>query len=48
MTAKILVVDDEPDNFDVVDALLSQEDYQLDYAANGLDAIASLEGIILT
>ncbi|KPQ40186.1 MAG: response regulator [Phormidium sp.] len=44
MTAKILVIDDEPDNFDVVDALLSQEDYQLDYAANGLDAIAALEG----
>ncbi|MFO8040908.1 MAG: response regulator [Sodalinema sp.] len=43
MTAIILVIDDEPDNFDVIDALLSQEDYQLEYAANGLDAIASLE-----
>ncbi len=39
----VLVVDDEPDNFDVIEALLSDRDYQLHYAANGQDAIASLE-----
>ena len=39
----ILVVDDEPDNFDVIEALLSDQDYQLHYAANGQDAINSLE-----
>lgn len=43
MTAIILVIDDEPDNFDVIDALLSQENYQLEYAASGRDAIASLD-----
>jgi CheY-like chemotaxis protein len=30
----ILIVDDEPDNFDVVQALLSDLDYQLHYASN--------------
>ncbi len=47
----ILVIDDEPDNFDVIEALLStskdsgqeHQDYQLHYAANGKDAIASLD-----
>ncbi len=47
----ILVVDDEPNNFDVIEALLSNsgdseqenQDYQLHYAANGKDAIASLD-----
>jgi len=47
----ILVVDDEPDNFDVIETLLSasediaqeNQDYDLHYAANGKDAIASLE-----
>ena len=47
----ILVVDDEPDNFDVIETLLStsddfeqeNQDYNLHYAANGKDAIASLE-----
>jgi CheY-like chemotaxis protein len=32
---KILVIDDQPDNFDVIEALLHQENYQLYYAANG-------------
>ncbi len=32
---KILVIDDEPDNFDVIEALLHQENYQLYYAASG-------------
>jgi diguanylate cyclase (GGDEF)-like protein len=47
----ILVVDDEPDNFDVIETLLSTSEdfeqetqtYNLHYAANGKDAIASLE-----
>jgi len=47
----ILVVDDEPNNFDVIETLLStsedleqeKQDYHLHYAANGKDAIASLD-----
>ncbi len=38
----ILVVDDEPDNFDVLETLLSTQNYQLDYAAGGYEAIAAL------
>jgi diguanylate cyclase len=38
----ILVVDDEPNNFDVIETLLDNQDYQLHYAANGQEAIASL------
>jgi diguanylate cyclase (GGDEF)-like protein len=46
----ILVVDDEPDNFDVIETFLTntkesgeaKQDYQLHYAASGKDAIASL------
>lgn len=41
--SSILVIDDEPDNFDVVETLLSNQNYKLYYAANGHDAIASLE-----
>jgi CheY-like chemotaxis protein len=39
----ILIVDDEPDNFDVIEIQLSEQDYQLHYAASGQEAIASLE-----
>ncbi len=39
----ILVVDDEPDNFDVIEALLTDRDYALHYASNGQAAIASLD-----
>ncbi|MGD1908038.1 MAG: response regulator [Leptolyngbyaceae cyanobacterium] len=39
----ILVIDDEPDNFDVIEALLSRQDYQLHYAESGETAIASLD-----
>ncbi len=38
----ILVIDDEPDNFDVIEAFLSHQDYQLHYAASGQSAIADL------
>ncbi|MGI0480828.1 response regulator [Geminocystis sp. CENA526] len=41
----ILVVDDEPDNFDVIETFLSSADYYLHYASNGYDAIASLEDV---
>ena len=39
----ILVVDDVPDNFDVIETLLSEQDYQLHYAASGQDALSSLD-----
>jgi two-component system, sensor histidine kinase and response regulator len=38
----ILVVDDEPGNFEVIEALLSSEPYQLYYASSGEEAIAAL------
>ncbi|WOD39630.1 EAL domain-containing protein [Nodosilinea sp. E11] len=42
----VLVVDDEPDNFDVVEAMLSNQGYILHYAANGqiaLDCLSSVQ-----
>ncbi len=43
-TPSILVVDDEPDNYDVIEVLLgNNEDYQLQYAASGKDALTSLD-----
>jgi CheY-like chemotaxis protein len=39
----ILVVDDEADNFDVIDTLLGDQDYQLHYAASGESAITCLD-----
>ncbi|AFZ02616.1 hybrid sensor histidine kinase/response regulator [Calothrix sp. PCC 6303] len=39
----ILVVDDQPDNFDVIETFLSEQDYTLHYAAGGEEAIASLD-----
>lgn len=39
----ILVVDDEPNNFDVIEAFLGGRDYDLHYAANGQEAIASID-----
>lgn len=42
-TYSILIVDDEPDNFDVIQSLLSEESYQLHYAISGEHAIASLD-----
>jgi diguanylate cyclase len=38
----ILVVDDEPDNFDVIEAMLSNQGYALHYAANGQTALECL------
>lgn len=39
----ILVVDDEPDNFDVIDAFLDGQGYELHYAADGNQALSSVE-----
>ena len=39
----ILVVDDEPDNFDVIETLLPNESYRLHYANCGDDAIEFLD-----
>ena len=39
----ILVIDDEPDNFDVIEAFLSTQNCQLHYASTGQEAIASLD-----
>jgi len=41
----ILVIDDEPDNFDVIEALLPKRAYQLHYAASGQQSISSLDTI---
>lgn len=41
--SSILVVDDDPNNFDVIETLLSDQDYQLYYAANGQEAILTLD-----
>ncbi|AFY92159.1 response regulator [Chamaesiphon minutus] len=42
-TYSILIVDDEPDNFDVIQSLLPGENYRLHYAISGEHAIASLD-----
>ncbi len=39
----ILVIDDEPSNFEVIEALLPSEDYILNYASRGQEAIADLD-----
>jgi two-component system, sensor histidine kinase and response regulator len=39
----ILVIDDEPDNFEVVETLLATENYDIYYANNGKEALASLD-----
>jgi diguanylate cyclase (GGDEF)-like protein len=43
MLFSILVVDDDPNNFDVIETLLDSENYQLHYAADGQEAISSLD-----
>ncbi len=42
-TYSILVVDDEPDNFEVIEALLASMNYTLHYASHGQEAISSLD-----
>ncbi len=41
----ILIVDDEPDNFDVIETLLSVQGYQLYYASNGQEALSVLDTV---
>lgn len=41
----ILIVDDEPDNFDVIAILLSNQDYQLHYINDAQEVISSLDVI---
>ncbi len=41
--ASLLIVDDEPNNFDVIEALLEGENYKLYYAANASRALQWLE-----
>lgn len=41
--AAILVIDDEPTNFDVIESFLSQQNYQLHYMSSGREAIAALD-----
>jgi two-component system, sensor histidine kinase and response regulator len=41
----ILVVDDEPDNFDVIETLLADGSYELHYLSNGQEAIATLDTV---
>ncbi len=42
---QILVIDDEPDNFAVVEALLHKENYQLHYAASGQQGYTKIAAI---
>lgn len=44
-SSSILIVDDEPNNFDVLQFLLSKQDYLLYYASTGLKAINMLESV---
>ncbi|MDV3348904.1 hybrid sensor histidine kinase/response regulator [Leptolyngbyaceae cyanobacterium CCMR0082] len=39
----ILIIDDEPDNFDVISILLNDQEYQLHYIGNAAEVIDSLE-----
>jgi two-component system sensor histidine kinase/response regulator len=41
--ASILVVDDEPNNFDVIEMLLLKDGYSLSYVPNGFEALSYLE-----
>ena len=41
----ILIVDDEPDNFDIIETLLLERGYELYYAASGSEAIATLNTV---
>jgi two-component system, sensor histidine kinase and response regulator len=43
MNNSILVIDDEPNNFEVIETLLSIDNYDVYYASNGEDALASLD-----
>jgi two-component system sensor histidine kinase/response regulator len=40
---KVLIIDDEPDNFDVIDTLLDNQGYELSYVNNAQQALNLLE-----
>ncbi len=42
---RILIIDDEPDNFDVIETFLSDQNYDLHYVANGHGAIDILDSL---
>lgn len=42
MTFSILVIDDEPDNFDVIEAFLAHQNYHLHYVESGEKALETL------
>lgn len=42
---RILIVDDEPINFDVIESILSEKEFVLHYASSGEKAIAALPGM---
>jgi len=42
-TASIIVIDDEPDNFEVIEGFLKKDDYELHYCNDGQQAINSLD-----
>jgi CheY-like chemotaxis protein len=43
--SSILIVDDEPENFDVIEVLLNDQDYSLHYSASGQEALSFLNAI---
>ncbi len=43
MNNSILVIDDEPNNFEVIETLLSIDNYDVYYASNGEEALSSLD-----
>jgi two-component system response regulator RpaA len=43
MRRKILVIDDEPDQLDLVDQVLTDEGFAIDRAANGLEGLTKMD-----
>lgn len=44
-TQKILIIDDQVDNFEIIEAFLSNDTYQLYYASSGMKAFSLLETV---
>lgn len=45
MTASLLVVDDQPENFDVIETLLLHQDYEFYYVSSGKEALVALDKV---
>jgi two-component system, sensor histidine kinase and response regulator len=43
MTSSILIIDDEPTNYEVIETLLANEDYELYYVSTGEEALATID-----